>query len=151
MTPRTVVFASDHAGVEFKAALVAALDGRPGFRAVDLGPMTAERCDYPDYAGKVARQVVVGEADFGVLICGSGIGMSIAANKVAGARAALAHNELTGRLARQHNDARILCLGSRILGPSLAEATLLAFLDATFEGGRHADRIAKLHALEVVP
>ena len=142
----TVVFASDHAGFALKDALVDGLRGQ--VRVVDLGPMTPDRCDYPDYAAKVARQVVNGDADFGVLVCGSGIGMSIAANKVPGARAALVHDELSARLARQHNDARIVCLGSRLLGPLVAERAVISFLEASFEGGRHADRVAKIHALD---
>lgn len=146
----TVVFGSDHAGFALKEELMAALGGRAGLRLVDLGPVTPDRCDYPDFAAKVARQVVAGDADFGVLICGSGIGMSIAANKVTGARAALVHDELSARLARQHNDARIVCLGSRLLGPLTAQVALEAFLGATFEGGRHADRVVKLHALEEI-
>lgn len=147
-TPITVALASDHAGFELKQALVDALRAREGLRVVDLGPATADRVDYPDYAVKLARQVVGEDADFGVLVCGSGIGMSIAANKVPGARAALVHDELTARLARQHNDARIVCVGSRTLGPLMAQAAVDAFLEAGFEGGRHADRVAKIHAAE---
>lgn len=146
--PTTVVFASDHAGFALKDALIEIFRGRGDLRVVDLGPTNADRVDYPDYAVKLARQVVGEDADFGVLVCGSGIGMSIAANKVPGARAALVHDELTARLARQHNDARIVCVGSRTMGPLMAEAAVAAFLGADFEGGRHADRVAKIHAHE---
>lgn len=146
--PTTVAIASDHAGFELKNALADALRGRAGVRVVDLGPATGDRVDYPDYAVKLARQVVGDDADFGVLVCGSGIGMSIAANKVPGARAALVHDEITARLARQHNDARIVCVGSRTMGSLMAEAAVDAFLGATFEGGRHAGRVDKIHAVE---
>lgn len=146
--PTTVALAADHAGFALKNALADALRARDGVRVVDLGPATADRVDYPDYAVKLARQVVGEDADFGVLVCGSGIGMSIAANKVPGARAALVHDELTARLARQHNDARIVCVGSRTMGPLMAQAAVDAFLDATFEGGRHAGRVGKIHAVE---
>lgn len=145
---RTVALASDHAGFALKDALVEALRARSDLQVIDLGPATADRVDYPDFAAKLARQVVGADADFGVLVCGSGIGMSIAANKVPGARAALVHDELTARLARQHNDARIVCVGSRTMGPLMAQAAVDAFLAAEFEGGRHADRVAKIHGVE---
>jgi RpiB/LacA/LacB family sugar-phosphate isomerase len=148
MSMRTVVLASDHAGFDLKNDLVQALRTRDDLQVIDLGPATADRVDYPDFAAKLARQVVGDDADFGVLVCGSGIGMSIAANKVPGARAALVHDELTARLARQHNDARIVCVGSRTMGPLMAQAAVDAFLGAEFEGGRHAGRVAKIHGVE---
>lgn len=145
---KTVLIASDHAGFDLKEDLVRALRTRSDVQVVDLGPATADRVDYPDFAAKLARQVVCGDGDYGVLVCGSGIGMSIAANKVPGARAALVHDALTAQLARRHNDARIVCVGSRTMGVLMAHSAVDAFLDAEFEGGRHADRVAKIHAVE---
>lgn len=147
MTTYAIAIGSDHAGFDLKQALVQHLSVA-GHRVIDQGPSKAERCDYPDFAESVARAVVNGKVDFGVLVCGSGIGMSIAANKVPGARAALVHDEMTARLARQHNDARIVCLGSRLIGSLVAPAAVDAFLRAEFEGGRHAGRITKIHAIE---
>ncbi|MEZ4465021.1 MAG: RpiB/LacA/LacB family sugar-phosphate isomerase [bacterium] len=144
----TVVFASDHAGFELKDALIEGLRGQGAFRVVDLGPMTPDRCDYPDYAAKVARQVAAGDADFGVLVCGSGIGMSIAANKVPGARAALVHDELGPPRAAAQRRPHVR-LGSRLLGPLTAERAL-GGLPAGHLRGRTPRRsqVAKIHALD---
>jgi ribose 5-phosphate isomerase B len=138
-----VAIASDHGGFNLKGQLVAALS-ELGHEVLDLGPATAAAVDYPDTARPLGAVVVERRADLGVLVCGSGIGMSIAVNKLKGVRAALCHTELEGRLARQHNDANVLCLGERIIGPTLARAILEAFLTAKFEGGRHATRVAKI-------
>lgn len=152
MSDLRIALASDHAGFELKQRLAEHLRGSRGeAQVIDLGPASAGRCDYPDFAVKVAEAVNAGDADFGVLVCGSGIGISIAANKVPGARAALVHDETTARLARQHNDARIVCLGARIVGESVAIDCVEAFLRTAFEGGRHADRVAKIHAIERRP
>ena len=139
-----IAIASDHAGFDLKQRVVEHL----GARGVDLGPPSADRVDYPDYAGAVARAIQQGEADFGVLVCGSGIGMAMAANRYAGVRAALVHNAIAARLSRQHNDAQIICLGSRLIGEVVALEAIDAFLAADFEGGRHAGRVAKIHGPE---
>lgn len=142
-----IAIGGDHAGFNLKKTLAAHL-AAAGHTVFDHGPAKPERCDYPDAAGVVARAVVNGEADFGVLVCGSGIGVAIAANKVAGARAANVHDDVTARLCRQHNDARIVCFGERLIGEVTAKSALDAFLAAEFEGGRHEGRVAKIHALE---
>ena len=138
-----VLIASDHAGLQLKASLLEALaDAKVDHQ--DLGPSAPDSVDYPDFAQKVARAVAGQNDALGVLVCGSGIGMSIAANKVKGVRAALCRTELEAKLARQHNDANVLCLGERITGQSLARAILEAFLSARFEGGRHQRRVDKM-------
>jgi ribose 5-phosphate isomerase B len=119
-----------------------------GFEARDLGPFTAESVDYPDYAEAVARGVAAGEADLGVLLCGTGIGMSIAANKVPGIRAALVHDVTTANLSRQHNNANVLVLGGAILGERLIRDIVRTWVKAAFEGGRHERRLGKIHNIE---
>ncbi len=146
MTSR-VVLASDHAGLKLRAEAVEAVR-KAGFEPDDLGPLTADSVDYPDYAAKVAHAVTSGGARFGVLVCGTGIGMSIAANKVRGARAALCTTEFEARMARAHNDANVLCLGERVVGGGLGAAIVRAFLEQSFEGGRHERRVAKIGELE---
>ena len=143
-----IAIASDHAGFDLKSTLATTLTARPDLVVIDHGPVEAVRCDYPDYASAVAHSVQKGEADFGILVCGSGIGVSMVANKHQGIRAALVHNAVTARLSRQHNDANIICLGSRIIGDVLAQEAVDAFLVADFEGGRHAQRLAKMAAVE---
>lgn len=145
----TVAVGSDHAGFNLKRTVLEHLWNRFGeARVLDLGPRSAARVDYPDFAAAVAHAVRDGQATLGVLICGTGIGVSIAANKVAGIRAALCHDVTTARLARAHNDAHILCLGARVVGDAVAIEALDAFLDGAFEGERHAGRLAKIAALE---
>ncbi|HEV8026541.1 MAG TPA: ribose 5-phosphate isomerase B [Stellaceae bacterium] len=139
----TVVIAADHGGFDLKSALVPELRAL-GHEVVDLGAMSRDAVDYPDVAEKVAQAIRAGRASRGVLICGSGIGMSIAANRYREVRAALVHDGLTARLARQHNDANVLVLGGRLLGPELARDCLKIFFDTAFEGGRHVARVAKL-------
>lgn len=141
---------SDHAGFALKQALLQHLQDR-GVAVTDLGTHAAERCDYPDYGAKVARAVASGQADLGLLVCGTGVGMAIAANKVAGVRAAVVSDTFSARATRQHNNANVLCLGERVVGVGLARDLVDAFLDADFEGGRHADRVAKITALETQP
>ncbi|MBH24298.1 MAG: ribose 5-phosphate isomerase B [Myxococcales bacterium] len=146
-----IAIGSDHAGVGLKAALVAFLSKR-GVSVLDVGPQGSASVDYPDYAEQVGRKVATQEVPCGVLICGTGLGMSIAANKVAGVRAALVSEPVSARLARQHNDANILCLGARVIGEVLAVACLEAFLDTEFtpgDDGRHQRRINRLHDIEL--
>ena len=131
---------SDHAGFGLKAVVAAHLAAR-GIRVVDRGTHSAESCDYPTYAQAVAADVVSGTSGLGILICSTGVGISIAANKVRGIRAALVHNAEMAGLSRRHNDANVLCLGARYTSPELAAACVDAFLAASFEGGRHARRL----------
>jgi ribose 5-phosphate isomerase B len=135
--------ASDHAGFPLKNHLVAWLRAH-GHEVVDLGTHSAESTDYPDFAHELARRVVAGEFERGLLVCGSGIGMSIAANRHAGVRAARCLSEYDARMARAHNDANVLALGERVTGPGLAEAILETFLATAFEAGRHARRVQKI-------
>ena len=135
--------ASDHAGFPLKNHLVAWLRGR-GHEVVDLGTHSAESTDYPDFAHEVARRIASGEFERGLLVCGTGIGMSITANRHAGVRAARCLTEYDARMARAHNDANVLALGERVTGAGLAEAILETFLATAFEGGRHARRVQKI-------
>jgi ribose 5-phosphate isomerase B len=143
MTEKTIVLASDHSGLELRGFLREALLAL-GWQPLDLGTDTTDSVDYPDYAAKVTAAVKGGQAKFGILICGTGIGMSIAANRTLGIRAALCHDVTTARLARQHNNAQILCLGARVIGPEVARDCLVTFLEATPEDGRHQRRVDKL-------
>ena len=143
----TIAIASDHAGVALKAELVAELS-KLGQTALDLGPADITSVDYPDYASKLAEAVNGKQASLGVLICGTGIGMSITANKVHGIRAALCHSEFDARFARMHNDANVLCLGARTTGGGLAIEIMKIFVATPFEGGRHAGRVAKIAQVE---
>ena len=142
-----IVIGADHAGYELKQHIVEYLAAQ-GHQVQDLGTHGPELVDYPDYAVRVARAVVAGEAEWGILICGTGIGMSIAANKVRGARAAVCTDCYMARMAREHNDARILCLGGRVLGLGSALDVVEVFLRTDFVGGRHAQRVDKIGALE---
>lgn len=142
----SVAIASDHAAVPERIALHAVIRAA-GYEVLDCGPAEGEAVDYPDTAGAVARAVQSGEAAFGVLLCGSGIGMSIAANRYAGVRAALVSEPLSAALARQHNDANVLAMGARVTGSALMAACLSTFLREAFDpgdDGRHARRVAKL-------
>jgi ribose 5-phosphate isomerase B len=147
MAKRRVLVASDHAGVAIKAEIVRLVESL-GFEAVDLGPTETTPVDYPDYARELATAVVAGQGAWGILICGSGIGMSIAANKVAGARAALVSEPYSARMAREHNDANILVIGARVIGPEMIRAVIEVFAATPFtpgDDGRHARRVAKLN------
>lgn len=139
----TVAVAADHGGYDLKAALLPELR-RLGFEVLDLGTFGPDAVDYPAYAAAVAQALADGKAQRGLLICGTGIGMAIAANRYRHVRCALAHDATTARLARQHNDANILALGGRLLGNEVAKDCLTAFFTAQFEGGRHARRVALL-------
>jgi ribose 5-phosphate isomerase B len=138
-----IAFASDHAAVALKALLVAHA-GALGHAAIDLGPESDARVDYPDYGDKLGRAIAAGEADFGVALCGSGIGISIAVNRNPACRCALVSEPLSAALARQHNDANVVAMGARLIGPDLAKGCLETFLTAPFEGGRHQNRVDKL-------
>ncbi|WP_224370788.1 ribose 5-phosphate isomerase B [Hyalangium versicolor] len=135
-----IILASDHAGLELRQALRAVLQEK-SLAYDDVGPTSPESVDYPDFAKKVARAVAAGEYTFGVLVCGTGIGMSIAANKYRGIRAALCGTEFEARMAREHNDANILCLGQRVIGAGVAKGILETFLTTAFAGGKHAKRV----------
>ena len=141
--PSVLAFAADHAGFELKGLLIAYAKDR-GFEVIDLGTHSGDRVDYPDFGASLARTMLDDKADLGIGICGSGIGISIALNRFKGIRAALCHNAETATLARQHNDANVLCLGARITGFEDAAACFDAFVETSFEGGRHSDRVAKL-------
>jgi ribose-5-phosphate isomerase B len=138
-----LVIGNDHAGVEFKEKLVKALEER-GHEVINVGTDSLESVDYPDIAVLVGEKVLDGEAKFGILICGTGIGISIAANKIKGIRAALVHNEFTAKLARLHNDANVIALGARVIGDELGLACVETFINTEFEGGRHARRVGKI-------
>jgi ribose 5-phosphate isomerase B len=141
--PDTVAIAADHGGYDLKTALVPVIAAL-GFAVLDLGTNSHEPVDYPDCAAALAAALLDGRAQRGILICGSGIGVSIAANRHKCVRAALCHDGLTARLARQHNDANVLALGGRLIGFETAKDCLSTFLTTSFDGGRHAGRVAKL-------
>jgi ribose 5-phosphate isomerase B len=143
LPPLAVAFGADHAGVALKDALAAALR-QEGFAVHDLGTTGADSVDYPDYAYKVAAAVADGTVQLGVLVCGTGIGMSIAANRHPAIRCAVAHDVTSARLSRAHNNANVLALGARMIGEMVALDCLHAFIGTGFDGGRHAPRVAKL-------
>lgn len=138
-----IAIASDHAAVELKAALADHLREQ-GHSVTDLGPQGVDSVDYPDYGYKLAEEIAAGRADFGVALCGSGIGISIAANRHTACRCARVDEPLSARLARQHNDANAIAMGARLIGIEMAKACLDAFLAEPFEGGRHQRRVDKL-------
>jgi len=135
-----IVLASDHAGVGLKAEIVRLLEAR-GIDYRDLGPADDAAVDYPRYAHLLAGEILSGRADRGVLICGTGIGMSMAANRHPGVRAALCHDAYTAEMARRHNDANVLCMGGRVVGAGVALQIVEVFLGTAFEGGRHQRRV----------
>ena len=139
--------ATDHAGIVLKDITVEMLRAK-GHEVEDLGPFSKDRVDYPDYAVKVSESVLNDPSAHGILICGSGIGMSMAANRFHGIRAALCHDAYTATVARGHNDANVLCFGERIVGVGVAESILDAWIAGTFEGGRHCGRVDKIEAIE---
>ena len=142
-----IAIGADHGGFELKQALIPFLQGRD-IEVLDAGTHSADSVDYPNYAEAVALLVVHGDADAGIVICGTGIGISIAANKVPGIRAALVTSPEMAALAKQHNNANVLALGGRILSQETAEACVAAWLDASFEGERHLRRLDKISAIE---
>lgn len=142
-----IAISSDHGGNNLRREIVQLL-GELGVEYVDFGPDSNESVDYPDFATPVANGVASGNFDRGILICGTGIGMSIAANKVKGIRCALVHDVFSAKATRQHNDSNILAMGERVIGPGLASEIVATWLNTTFEGGRHEKRIGKLMELE---
>ncbi len=145
-----IAIGSDHAGYELKNQLAEHLR-EEGHEVEDLGTHSEESVDYPDFGAAVARAVVSGKAEYGVCVCGTGIGIGIAANKVRGARAAVVHDTTSARMARQHNNANVVCVGARLTGPQAACDSVDAFLTAEFEGGRHQRRIDEIAQLEREP
>lgn len=137
---------SDHAGLPLKRALVAQLRAL-GDEVTDLGTDSEASVDYPEFGAAVGRRVVADAGSLGLVVCGSGIGISIAANKVPGVRAALVHDAFTAEMARKHNDANVVAMGARVLGPGVAESALAAFRATAFEGGRHQRRVDQLNDL----
>lgn len=135
---------SDHAGFELKEKIVKYLQDK-GYECVDYGPYSDDRVDYPDYGELVARKILAKEVDKGVLICGTGIGISVAANKVKGIIAAVCSEPYSARLTVQHNNADIIAFGARVVGEDMAKMIVDEFLNAKFEGGRHAMRVEKIH------
>ncbi|MGO9581934.1 MAG: ribose 5-phosphate isomerase B [Acidimicrobiales bacterium] len=142
-----VAVGSDHAGFELKQLLAGRLVSL-GHEVVDLGTHSEDPVDYPDFGAAVGRSVVSGDTDFGVCVCGTGIGIAIAANKIRGVRAAVVHDVTSARLAREHNNANVICFGERLVGPEVATDSLEMFLKSEFAGGRHLQRIEKIAALE---
>lgn len=138
---------NDHSALELKAEIIEFLENK-GHEVVDFGTNSAESCDYPVYGEKVARAVVSGEVDQGILICGTGLGISLAANKVKGIRAAVCSEPFTARMARQHNNCNILAFGARVVGGELAKMIVETWLDTEFEGGRHQRRVDMISAIE---
>ena len=139
--------ATDHAGIDYKDFVIEILKNK-NIEVEDLGPYSKDRVDYPDYAKKCALSVKEDKGSFGILICGTGIGMSIAANKVKGIRAALCHDAYTASMARAHNDAQILCFGQRVVGLGVVESIIDAFITTKPEGGRHEKRVEKIMEIE---
>jgi len=137
---------ADHAGIEIKK-FVKELFEKKGHEVEDLGPFNTDRVDYPDFAKKVCEAVLENEDTKGILICGTGLGMSMSANKFDGIRAALCHNEFSASMAREHNDANVLCLGERVSGYGLVESIVDAWDSHEFQGGRHAGRVEKINKL----
>ena len=142
-----IVIGSDHGGIHLKEVLKQHLAER-GVEVSDAGTYTEESCDYPDIALKVCRDITAGKAERGILVCGTGIGMSMAANKVKGIRAALCGDVFSAAMSREHNNANVICLGERVLGAGLATRILDAWLDTEFAGGRHERRVNKIMAIE---
>ena len=145
---------SDHAGFGLKGGVVKRLEERGIYEVIDVGPFGSERVDYPLYGEKVMEGVKGcverGEESYGILICGTGIGMSLVANRYGNLRGVLCHNEYVARMARRHNDARVLCMGARVVGEEICFGMVDAFLRTAFDGGRHADRLKMLERLNLV-
>ncbi len=142
-----IVMGNDHSAVEMKKEIKAYVEGK-GFQVIDFGTDSTESCDYPIYGEKVGRAVVSGEADLGILICGTGVGISLAANKVKGVRACVCSEPFSAKLSRQHNNTNILAFGARVVGVELAKMIVDQWLEAEFEGGRHQRRVDMLMAIE---
>ena len=147
MNGKTIAFACDHGGFILKKALTAHLKEK-GYEILDFGAYSADRVEYPAVGEPACRAVVAGEARFALLVCGTGIGMSLVANKIHGIRAACCSEPYSAKMTRLHNDANVLCIGARVIGEATALDILDAFLDHEFEGGRHAERVAMITAIE---
>lgn len=141
-----IAMAADHAGFQLKESLKAYLQTQ-GYEVLDVGCHSEERCDYPDFGAKAAQAVAQGKADRAVLVCGTGIGMCMTANKISGIRAAVLRSFDDARLSREHNDANVACLGGRVSAVAQAESLLETFLKTPFEGGRHTPRIQKIETV----
>lgn len=142
-----IAIGSDHGGLDLKNAITDHLKAQ-GYEVTDYGTHSTDSCDYPAIAEPLARDVAAGKLPLGILICGTGIGIGIAANKVPGIRAALCHDTFSAKASRQHNDANVLTLGQRVIGPGLALEIVDAWLSASFEGGRHERRVAQIADIE---
>ena len=142
-----IAIGSDHGGIDLKNNLIPFLQGKD-IEVADVGTETSDSVDYPDFAERVAILVAHGDADSGILVCGTGIGISIAANKIPGIRAALVTDDFMARMSKEHNNANILVLGGRVIDSAKAERLVSAWLDASFEGGRHQNRLDKITELE---
>ena len=142
-----LAIASDHGGLELKRRLVDYLEALD-YEVLDLGTDSPESVDYPDFAAKLCQAILDGKADRGILLCGTGIGMSITANKCKGIYAALCTNEFMARMSREHNDSNVLCLGGRVLGDEAAKGIVEVWLNTPFSGGRHTHRVGKIKAIE---
>ena len=139
----TIAAGCDHGGFSLKTVLIEQLI-ESGHEVLDLGTDSNERVDYPDFAEAVAKSVASGEAEFGLLVCGSGIGVCMVANKISGIRAATIHDVTSAHLSREHNDANIICLGERLIGPEVAKEALDVFLASEFQEGRHLNLVKKI-------
>lgn len=148
MQNKKLVIGNDHAAVPMKFEIKKFLEEELKYEVINVGVDKAERCDYPDYAYAACQKVLNGEAELGILICGTGVGMSIAANKIKGIRACACSETYSAKLSRQHNNTNVLCLGARTIGPETAKEIVKAFLSGSFEGGRHADRMEKVRKIE---
>lgn len=147
MTDKPIVIGCDHTGVELKNQIIDHLKSK-GFKTNDLGCFANEKCDYPDIAHAVCNEIVNKNSDYAVLICGTGIGVSMSANKIKGIRAALCGDYYSAKYTRLHNDANVLCMGARVIGAGVACEICDVFFSSDFEGGRHAARVDKLNALD---
>jgi len=147
MNIKKITIGCDHAAVALKGKVIEHLNGR-GIETIDVGTYTNDSCDYPNYAHAVCKNVQDGVTELGILICGTGIGMSMAANKHRGIRAAACSDTFSARLTRAHNNANILCFGERVLGPGLALDLVDAFIDTDFEGGKHQRRVDMVMQIE---
>ena len=147
MENKRIVMGSDHAGYNLKQKVKAHLEAR-GFEVADVGTHTPESCNYTIYADALCKAIAAGEADLGILVCGTGVGMSMAANKHKGIRAACCENTFSARMTRMHNNANVLCFGERVIGYGLACDIVDQFVDTAFEGGRHQARVDDVNALD---
>ena len=147
MATKTIVLACDHAAVELKKKVISHLEGL-GHSTIDVGTHTTESCAYPEYASAACKKIQQGEADLGILICGTGIGMGMAANKHRGIRAAICSDTFSASATRLHNDANVLCFGARVVGEGLAMQLVDAFINTEYEGGRHQSRVDMITAIE---